>query len=863
MYAGFDTVIEVLMALLLLLLPAAMGGIYVWTEQIALSLAGAMLFLGGLKSLLRKRQKLFWTAALLPVVLILLWVGGQLLPLPIGLVAFLSPRTAALKAELLAELVRADNAFPSVSLSFYPQATWETLRLMLLASGVFVVTLNYFRREERIKRLLFIITGIGIAIAGLALLQRLPGNGKIYWIIPTWHHTATSGPFVNHSHYCQYMNLCIGAAWGLMLTLYYERKTRKQPAFSREILKKHFRQDYRVWLPATAIVLGTVTVFLSLSRGGTISLLVAGTAMVLIMAHKRRFRWQVWIMLLLALAAGATALYVGFENVYDRWAALQQGDRLHGRWQLIEGARAISRDFPLSGIGLGAHEMIYALYHTSPATPAIAVFVENEYMQMLAECGWPGLIVVISFITIIWYYFYRCVKRISVPVRAAAIGLGFGLLAVQIHSLSDYGQHLPANACLSAIYSALLINIFFLGHRHRGHKTVSGFSSVPVAGVSKNRAANLRRRFMDWGSRSISHYYCNWHTKLFSLRLVALSRAYRIILLCIIMVGWGWMLIEVNAARRAEASWRRALTLEEQLRHQNWQGSEADYQALLSHAANAVRLQPYDVKKQYWLCAYEWEYLRSKEAVFESDAAREKAKDIVARLHRQRRECPTFGPVYCLAGQLEHYLLEQPRGRAHIRQAYRLASNRPSICYAAGLLDAEQQRLAASLEKFKRYLHLGGSFDRMTDVYLNQLDRPEMAFSLVLNDPVQLVRLAKTLRASASHQALEPTVLNIAIAQLEKQIRQARVNTQTLALLAQACYLNEQYTKAEEYLRQALDRDYGRLGWRFTLADILARTGRYALAVEELQTCLRLKPGWDKAHRLMQQYTNKLEQPIQ
>ena len=42
---------------------------------------------------------------------------------------------------------------------------------------------------------------------------------------------------------------------------------------------------------------------------------------------------------------------------------------------------------------------------------------------------------------------------------AAAIGMGYGLVAILVHSLTDFGQHIPANACLTALYGALLLNL--------------------------------------------------------------------------------------------------------------------------------------------------------------------------------------------------------------------------------------------------------------------------------------------------------------------------------------------------------------------------------------------------------------------
>src|SRR5688572_15120949 len=87
----------------------------------------------------------------------------------------------------------------------------------------------------------------------------------------------------------------------------------------------------------------------------------------------------------------------------------------------------------------------------------VTAHVENEYAQVLEEMGGVGLGLVLLFAGMVWWSWWRGMRAARVPVSPAAIGLGFGLLAVMIHSTADFGQHLPAVAGLSAVTCGVLV----------------------------------------------------------------------------------------------------------------------------------------------------------------------------------------------------------------------------------------------------------------------------------------------------------------------------------------------------------------------------------------------------------------------
>ena len=183
----------------------------------------------------------------------------------------------------------------------YPDATAHDLRLFLAVAGVFLVVVNVFRRPDQIKRLLMAITIIGGVIAVITLGQNIFGNGKIYWFVTTRYGGGHSGPFVNHSNFGQFMNLSIGAALALLCVKLHEAFAGRKftPAGVVEFLTSKAAKS--LWLLAIVMGLCVAAVFISLTRGGMISMLIAAGFTTLIISSRRSLRGQSWIMVLMAL----------------------------------------------------------------------------------------------------------------------------------------------------------------------------------------------------------------------------------------------------------------------------------------------------------------------------------------------------------------------------------------------------------------------------------------------------------------------------------------------------------------------------------------------------------------------------------
>jgi len=714
---GFDKVIEWFLVSLLIFMPFAFGAVEAWSEEVVLALAAAISICFLLK-LVRPQAdaNMVWSRAYIPVALFIVVIIFQLISLPTGLLSVISPDTAAIKKELLGDLPNSNELLRSMSVSFYPHATKHDLRLVLAVAGVFFVVVNVYRRAEQIKRLLAAVTIIGGSVAMLALAQNLFGNGKIYWLVPTGSGQAYSGTFINHSHYGQFMNLSIGAALGLAMVKIAEAFAGKKVTLPVVFEYLASADAGLVWLVVAVVIVGAATVFVSLTRAGMVSMLIAAGFTTLMISWRKTLRGGGWIMLLMALGAFICVLYIGFDAVYDRLSTLRELHDYKDRWQILKDLSVSFRKFPVLGTGLGTHQVVYPMFDRS-TIPALATYAENEYAQAAEETGLIGLAILVSFGAIVWMSYVRNVRSTSVPICSAAYGLGFGLVAIMLHSASDFGQHLPANAFLSGLCCALLLAIARIGQK--------GNPTGQVATASGR------------------------------------SRSFRFAALICVSAVWAWVLFGAEGARLAEAHFNYALAIEKDLEEKNWLGSDEQYIDLISNTAVAFDYQPDNIKYCHWLNVYRWRSIGrvtdpNTGEVIIPDQAISSVRRIVNELNSARTLCPTYGATYCVVGQLEKFILDEPDGAKRIREGFQLAPCDPTACFVAGFLDVTEGRIEDSYKKLEKAVQLDARFFRdVADVYISHVNRPDLAVRLwriTGSDTAQLSYIANVIADTHEHK---------------------------------------------------------------------------------------------------------------
>lgn len=816
--------VEWLLISLLAFMPLAFGVVAAWSEQIMLFLCAALwtVFAAGLALSGYRSLRWHWTYA--PVLAFLLIAVLQSIRLPAGIVQILSPGTVATWQQLFEDTPELHSRLRTMPLSFYPRATGHDLRLAFAVATVFFIVVNGYRRPGQIKRLLAAVSIIGAAIVVICLAQDLLGNGKIYGFVPVGNGTAHGGPFVNHSHYAQFVNLSMGAAIAWLLILVQEDwrgRNVSVPAVADYLTSLRGKLVIAI---LALLILGATTILLSLSRGGMFSMLIAAGFTTVVLKLRRSARGHGWVLAAMALLAFLCVLHMGFDAVYERLATLENvHDAQGGRLQIVKDILAAWVRFPMFGTGLGTHAVVYPMLDRS-ALPALAGHAENEYAQVVEETGVLGLAALVAFGALAWASYARIVRRTREPIGFAAYGLGFGLLAILIHSFSDFGQHLPANAMLSAVFCGLLVR---LDLRNRGER-------APELETASAQTQGARH----------------------------------ILIACLVCscVMWVWVLFQADRSRLAERHWARVSDMAEHMIQADWQESDAAYADLISQASLASSLEPGNIHYRHWLNVYRWRSIsRTTDPngmVLLSDPAMEFARRIAQDLRDAATLCPTFGPTWCVLGQLEYNVLGEEQGLSHLRKSFLLSPNDPTVCLVTGLTDLARGRPQEGLARLRKAVHLDGRFySEVARACVHDLRLPDVALELAEGQTHRLIQLAGILAETDTEEGLAREVQERIVELFTARCDDPQAPGSSFAALGSIHETRQDMEAAIRCFREALARDYGLVSCRLALARLLARIGELDQAMHEARVCLRLRPRYRPAERLVEELSIRMTSP--
>jgi tetratricopeptide (TPR) repeat protein len=589
------------------------------------------------------------------------------------------------------------------------------------------------------------------------------------------------------------MNLSVGCALALLLPRMTEASRVSVATLAR-----------RTWWLAAVIVLGLATVSLSLTRGGTFAILASAAVATLVLLASRNLRQMAGVMALLLLSALALLFYHGFERVYARM--FEPG--FEGRVQMIRDTLAMYRTFPTAGVGLGAFEWIFPMFDRSFA-PSTATYVENEYLQTLVDTGPLGLAAVVLFVGVIALRYVRAIRNDEDQrIGLAAAGLGYGLVAVMVHSLSDFGQHLPAIACLSAVTCGLLFN---LGQRRGG-------------------------------------------------RTIRLGRGFGALALVVVVAISSWGLIGATRAWQGERKWVRARTM---LNGEDWRGTAEEYAALVTLADEAIAAEPDNARRRYWASVYRWRWLRTqadettgRTPLNEQTIAA--AERIIAELNEARRRAPTYGLPYSILGQIELNFLNRPIGYDHIQAGYRLSRNDAYATFVAGQADVYRGDFASARQKMNEAVRIDNEMaDDVIELYLSEdVDRPALAADAIGDHFLLLIRLRDALRKDPRWRDLAEQAEDRAFAVLIAETqRPGGATAWKFSMIADWHHGRERYAQAEQYYARALLGDPTHLHWRCHRAEVLHKLGRTREALEEARLALQQHPNAPEAKKLIETLT--------
>lgn len=218
-----------------------------------------------------------------------------------------------------------------------------------------------------------------------------------------------------------------------------------------------------LWVWGSATFLLIVIVMLTTSRTGIVTgLLVFVLSVVLLATRRTQSRWNAWGWSVGAVALVVAALLAGGLD----WASRFDAERLATDYDFRAAMRSATADAALAqiplGSGLGSFPWVSAGFQPAEAGRYWFDLAHNDYMQLLAETGLAGAVLIAA---ALWLYLRRGWVLVRLTgshdasvAREARDGLAgaLGLLAFGLHAWVDYPFHIPANAMMAATLLGLM-----------------------------------------------------------------------------------------------------------------------------------------------------------------------------------------------------------------------------------------------------------------------------------------------------------------------------------------------------------------------------------------------------------------------
>ncbi|MFW5970774.1 MAG: O-antigen ligase family protein [Desulfovermiculus sp.] len=438
--------------------PLAFGTVEIWAYTIMeiLICLSAALYFGALRT-----RPVYQTPGLVPLLLLLGVILVQILPLPPGLVRLLSPHSYALYHQSAGVL--GDINWMTISVA--PRSTLMELLRFSTYTLFYVLTIQMFTQARIMKRSLHLVSGFAVVLAVFVLLEfavrimnyPLPQD-KIMWIRDSVYGAGSVGPYVNRNHYAGLMEMLFPLTLGLFLIY----RPVMQGLGLKERLAEAFA-EYRIsplFLYATAAMLLGASLFVTLSRGGIISLTLSlgllALFLILKTGQKRVGVFIVVIFVGILCLTGSRA----WDLIFERFGQIrtETGEIHTNRFTYWKDSLGIIEDFPLLGTGMGSFETIYPLYRTHPGTSRLE-HAHSDYLEFVTTGGLLIPAVMAAFLAVIGYKTMRNVRsrkdRYAVYICISSLA---GVAAILFHSFVDFNLQVGANGLYFFFLLALALS---------------------------------------------------------------------------------------------------------------------------------------------------------------------------------------------------------------------------------------------------------------------------------------------------------------------------------------------------------------------------------------------------------------------
>ncbi len=385
------------------------------------------------------------------VTIMYLWIAFillatlQLVPLPSGLVAFLSPESYKHYSSV--------NAL-SFYLSIDRSQSLVNFTKLLSLSCLFICVLALVNNERRLKLLLFTIAGVGTWQALYGIVEIVFGNNtSIVFSFPI--ENKATGSFVYNGHFANFLTLGLAAAIGLLVSKLEKGKSHRPSNNHTRIFR--LAVDPKIII-SSCIGIMVIALIMSHSRSGNLAFfsslgLVGITALVFIKKPSEKLKQLIIAFLIINVIALAGLYSIGqmkeSSASLEPWAS---DDALRDAYPIVA-------DYPIFGSGGGSFYSTFPSYQIQEAT-LFHDHLHNDYLQFVMEYGLLGAFILWGLMVFVFYKTIRAMgKRKHSILKGSAFACLIAFVTMAIQMASDFPLQAYANACYFVIFIAIAMVI--------------------------------------------------------------------------------------------------------------------------------------------------------------------------------------------------------------------------------------------------------------------------------------------------------------------------------------------------------------------------------------------------------------------
>ncbi|QDU62528.1 O-Antigen ligase [Planctomycetes bacterium Pan216] len=723
------------------------------------------------------------------------------------------------------DVERMPPAYPAGStISFYPGATQREAVGWLAVFLLFLGVRHVLNSPDHLRRLSLAATINASLLAFFGLVHYFSAETSYaYWSIET-DSNIVFGPFVNRSHYAFYQNLCTGLAlgWTLQRLARGEAKEGGEGSPRRESGRRHRRkssffslvlQDPAfVWMGLALVLIFAATIFCQ-SRGGTIAFL-SGFGMVVLLSRTGSFDWKA-----LALFAGIVVastlmlLWFGFEPVLNRLNTLWEGDALNPRTEIWGVSLPAFWSHPVWGTGYGTFYFIERMNRVlGTYRGRVAEHAHNEYIEAMVEGGLIRLVLTLLLIGFLFWLGVKALRRQRGSVhQGLVLGAIFAVTTAAVHSIGEFGIHMPSIAVLLTVIGAML----------------AGTVGWPmVAKTKRQEIVTPRNDFtLRWGGIAPT---------LAAVVLVALG---------LFLSYEGWRLARYDALRR------RAEVLEggEHLRER------------LDLMTEAARLVPESSKI----------HLQLGRELIGAGAALARQKDVdqqlyinlslegLRRILLARDLCPLLVDSQVSIAEYRGLLQEGDPASDYVERAKRLlpADSRTWFTFGFQALQAGDEE--ETWRCFRRSLEISGdSQKRILELSKGRLSSEAILEKVLPENPQLIFSAGRSIHPGPKGRDARGPYVERALELLEE--RDGELTEAELFLKGNLLEERERYEEARVVYQRAVIKRPTKHDWRYRYAEVLFELGDYRKAVREAEIILVARPRDKRVKSFLEKASRRL-----